>query len=254
MNSAKMLAFTAVSIVVLVSALGAVTLDSAATATARVAAAASEATVTAPALTSTPGPTTVVGSPTVEPAPPTPGPPSPTPRLPEEGGPPGGIIAGHLYVDSDGSRSRTPGDGAAEGSIVIDRLAGRVPVAAYAASGDATGFWEVRGLPDGEYRVMWQPPIPNALLSQTIPPATTIVLNPIDTIRRVTAFVTIRGANRVTNIDFGIPSQAPAVGVQMPSTGGASGGQASPPWPIVAASLVLGGTLALGLFLSKKGA
>jgi hypothetical protein len=164
------------------------------------------------------------------------------------------VLGGHLYVDSDGSRSYSQGDDPASGGAVVDRLENGSPVAGYGALVDATGFWEVRALPDGVYRVMWEPSprLPEDQWPLTIPPMETINLEPQDTVHNntvhvITRTVEIKGANRILDIDFGIPPQPPALGSggepQLPSTGTGSGGVAN----VVVLYIVVGGALTLAL-------
>ena len=188
---------------------------------------------------STPEPTP---SPTERP-PATLGPATPTPELPEEGGPAGGVISGTLYADLDGDRSRSEGDGAIPGSVVgIERIDDQgVAVEGDGVTSDGNGHWERRSLPDGRYRVTWEPPIDPKLYSQTIPPAETIVVNPRLTIQRVTQIVEIRGANHVAGVDFGIPRPIPVAGVSLPSSGtGTNAGEIARAW-------LLAGAMALAL-------
>lgn len=175
---------------------------------------------------------------TEEPLPPTPGPPEPTPRLPEDGGPPGGVIGGHIYIDKDGSGSFTAGDATPGGTIEIFRIYERQfdyePEGhdlRFSAQTDESGYWERRALPDGRYRVMWDAPVRDpANLARTIPPAERIALDPITTVTRVQRIVEIRGANRVYDIDMGMPDEGPVFGggVRLPSTGTGGDGSGAP--------------------------
>src|SRR5581483_1459956 len=147
---------------------------------------------------------TAVTTSTPEVIPPTPGPPSPTPALPEQGGPQGGVLSGHLYVDSDQNGKYSAGDSPVGGTVIIDSLdgAGNVLPTGYSAATDESGRWELRALPDGTYRVRWDPPVPQEQWSRTIPPVVAIALNPNETIHAVAQTVQIHGASRVLNIDF----------------------------------------------------
>jgi len=196
---------------------------------------------------------TVRPTPPPEPIPPTPGPPSPTPALPEEGGPPGGVLGGHVYVDEDGSRSFTTGDRAAGGGVGVNPIVDGSLRGGYGGSVDAAGRWEVRALPDGVYRVSWDASgLPEDQWPLTTPPVETINTNPADTIHDntihvITRVVEIKGANRILDIDFGIPPQRPAVGAnaapQLPSTGSGGGGTAS----LALLYVAIGASAALGL-------
>jgi hypothetical protein len=169
---------------------------------------------------------------------------SPSPSLPEEGGPPGGVISGRLYVDEDGSRSLTSQDGPAAGGVSIDQIddAGNA-IVGEGVEADANGFWQRRALPDGRYRVSWEPPIAPELYSQTIPPAETIVVNPNLTIQRVVSIVEITNANRVTDVNFGMPAPTPSTGgIAAPDTGRGTSGTGN------ASFAALGIALALAIF------
>ncbi len=193
------------------------------TPTALATASASTGTATEPVATVTPIPSAT------EELPPRPGSPTPTPALPEEGGPPGGVLGGHLYIDNDASGSLTPGDGTPGGTVIVDALDsdGRT-VHGYGAATDTSGVWQIRALPDGAYRVRWDPPVPESQWPLTIPPVQAIVLNPIETVHAVTRTVEISGASRILDIDFGIPKQQPVAGGGLPSTG--TGGSADGSW------------------------
>ena len=193
-------------------------------------------------------------TPPPEPIPPTPGPPTPTPALPEEGGPSGGVLAGHLYVDMDRSGSLTPGDRPMGGGVSakgLDLVDGGYPYL-FAGTADRAGRWEIRGVPDGHYRVMWDASfLPKDQWPLTIPPVETINLNPADTIHDnivhvITRTVEIKGANRILDIDFGIPPQPSVPGAsrapQLPATG-TGGGSIESLWllyTVIALSAALG--------------
>src|SRR5690242_13475092 len=66
----------------------------------------------------TPGPAMSVTALATEDIPPTPGPPTPTAALPEEGGPPGGVLSGHLFIDTDKSGTRSADDAPASGESI----------------------------------------------------------------------------------------------------------------------------------------
>ncbi|HYM16829.1 MAG TPA: hypothetical protein VEZ14_14855 [Dehalococcoidia bacterium] len=204
---------------------------------------------------------TVRPTPPPEPAPPTPGPPTATPQLPEQGGPPGGVLGGHLYVDNDGSRSYTPGDTPAGGGVGVNPIVDGSLRGGYTATGDTTGYWEVRALPDGLYRVGWDASgLPAHEWPLTTPPVETINLNPLDTIHDntvhvITRVVEIRGANRILDINFGIPLQSPVFGAggapRLPATG--SGGGAA---DAVLLYVALGASVVLalgGVVLRRRG-
>lgn len=176
-----------------------------------------------------PTPPRATPTPAGEPPPPTPPRATPTPALPEEGGPPGGVIAGHLYMDSDGSGDLSAADQPLGYSVMIDAIddEGQILPAGYVVASDETGRWQVRSVPDGRYRVWWEPPVAPDQLGQAMPPAETIVINPRLTVVAATRIVTIKGASRVLDIDFGIPYQYPVAvpGVRLPTAGsGASRG------------------------------
>jgi hypothetical protein len=183
--------------------------------------------------------------------PPTPPLPTATPLLPEEGGPAGGVLGGHTYVDTDGDRTRSAGDGVSGGTIIVELIgSGGEAADRRSAVTDVTGGWQVRSLPDGTYRVLWEPPVPPELYAETIPPAEPIALSPITTVYRVIASVEISGANRVLDIDFGVPHQPPVAGAaQLPSAG--QGGE-SDVIPTGLLALVLMGAAALGLCIAIR--
>jgi len=246
MTTEKRLLITAITGGCLVA--GALAFAAAAGAAATPVAGTATAAATQPALTPTPQPTAT------EEIPPTPGPPTATPQLPEEGGPPGGVLSGHIYTDEDGSKSYTRGDTTIGGTIIVDRVDsdGNLHASEYAVATDVTGAWQVRALPDGRYRVRWDPQLPKAEWPLTIPPVETIVLNPIETIHEITRTVEVRDANRIAGIDFGIPKRPlPQQGIELPRTGGRSGGS---PWlPAGLSALALGIALAGAAWLTARG-
>lgn len=211
----------------------------------------------APTVTNTPAeaPTPLA---TTEPMPATPGPPEPTPRLPEEGGPPGGVLGGHIYIDEDDSGSFTRVDTTPGGTIEVFRIYERQfdyePEGhdlRFSAQTDESGYWERRALPDGRYRVMWDAPVRDpANLARTIPPAERIALDPITTVTRVQRIVEIRDANRIFDIDMGMPDEGPVFGggVQLPSTGQGDGSGA----PALLLAIAGAGSLALATAVALR--
>jgi hypothetical protein len=198
------------------------------------------------AIATTPEPD-LTPSPVVD-TPPTPGPPTPTPALPEEGGPPGGVISGFLFVDSDGSGSRSEGDLPVGDTVLVYLVneGGQILDTRSALTG-AEGKWEVRALADGRYRIVWQPPLRDpADLARTIPPAEEVQLTPLESVMAVTQIVEIVDGSRVTEVEFGIPSQTP---IAMPSTGEPSG--AEPAWATYAMLAAGFGIAALGLTATR---
>lgn len=136
---------------------------------------------------------------------------------------------------------------------------GGYPYAFFTAA-DSTGHWELRALPDSTYRVMWDPYLPEDQWPLAIPPVETINLNPLDTVHDNTVhviarIVEIRGANRILDINFGIPPQPPVVGTggapRLPSTGSGGGGAANEAvlYVAIGASLVLA---AVGMVLRRR--
>lgn len=113
--------------------------------------------------------------------------------------------------------------------MIVERLNefGRPVGDNFTAEPNPVGEWQVRALSDGRYRVLWDPPLRDrSLLAQTIPPAETIVLNERETTVAVTTTVQITGANRILDINFGIPDEGPIFGsrpIALPETGGGSG-------------------------------
>lgn len=194
-----------------------------------------------------------------EPLPSTPGPPSPTPRLPEEGGPPGGVLGGNIYIDKDDSGSFTPGDTSPGGTLEVFRVYERQ--FDYETPGydllfttytNDSGYWEQRALPDGTYRVMWDAPLRDkANLARTIPPAEQVVINPLLTLTRVTRLVEVRNASRTLDIDMGMPDEGPVFGggVQLPSTGTGGGGAGA---PAVLLGVAGAGSLALAAAMALR--
>jgi hypothetical protein len=98
------------------------------------------------------------------------------------------VLGGHIYIDSDGSRSFSAGDRTTGGTVLVDALdaAGGLPQG-YAAATDATGAWQLRALPDGIYRVRWDPYLDESQWPLTIPPVQTINLQPEDTVHNKTS-------------------------------------------------------------------
>lgn len=223
------------------------------TATLQMAMAASSATLTAIATSTTDTPTVV------RPTPPplmTPFPDTPTPALPEEGGPPGGVLGGYLYVDENRSGARDKGDGVSGGAVFVRGLdlvnGGYSHVA---VGSDANGYWQLRAVPDGSYQVYWEPPIPADLLDQAIPPAQLITLNPNQTIRAVARNVEIKGANRILDIDFGVPYQPPVAvpETRLPAAGGGASRGFGASWWLLAAALSLSlGIAAVGVRMRSR--
>jgi hypothetical protein len=80
-----------------------------------------------------------------------------------------------------------------------------------------------------------------------VPPVESITINPIRTVHVITRTVEIKGANRIIDIDFGVPPQPPVVGEdvvpQLPSTGSGGGGTAS----LVLLYTAIGVSMTLGL-------
>lgn len=173
----------------------------------------------------------VTPSPT-EDLPPTPGPPPPTPLLPEDGGPAGGVAGGHLFIDSNGDGTRSAADQPIVGVTIlvyrINQAEDGALVGWAGSTADAEGNWQLRALPDGLYRALWQPSLRDeALLAQTIPPAEKVVLNPTQTFTSVTLVFEIKGANRVLDLDMGIPKEGPIVeraASTLPESAGDEGG------------------------------
>lgn len=195
-------------------------------------------------------------TPTEEP-PATPGPPSPTPPLPEEGGPAGGVIGGHLYIDENANGRRDEGEGTTGGTIQVDLLteSGETSPTGYVVATDATGYWEARALLDGSYRVLWEPQLRDrASLAHTTPPVQRIVINPNLTISGVVRIVVLKGANRVLDVDFGSPPEPPVAGarVQLPATGNTASGGVSANEIVLIAGLGASFVLALGLALRRR--
>jgi hypothetical protein len=185
--------------------------------------------------------------------PPTPPPPTSTPLLPEEGGPPGGVLGGHTYVDTDGDGKRSDSDGVSGGTIFAELLGSQgEPGAAYVTVTNMTGSWQIRALPDGDYRVSWPPPVPPELFWKTIPPAQPYALTTIETVYRVTTTVEMAGANRVLDIDFGVPYQPPVPGTdrpQLPAAGQGAGGGVLPS-TLLAGALVTAALI--GVFTARR--
>lgn len=199
---------------------------------------------------SPPGSATPVA--TFEPLPPTPPPPTPTPRLPEEGGPPGGVLGGNIFVDNDANAVRSTGDGTPGGTIVAFRLdeRGAITTGNYVTHTDTTGNWQLRALPDGMYRVTWDPQILGSEV--TYPPVEDVVLSPITTIRVVTRVVEIRSASRVLDIDFGISARPPIGGpIALPESGSHRGSSNAATF-LVALGLGVSVAVALALSIARR--
>lgn len=197
---------------------------------------------------------------TTEAMPPTPGPPTPTPALPEQGGPAGGVLGGYLFIDDVGNGARSAGDGVVAGaSVYVERLprdASDIGPTLFGAVSDVRGYWDVRALPDGRYRVSWDPPVRDpADLARAIPPAADIVVSPLQTLHRPSRIVEIRNANRILNIDFGMPPQSPVIGSvkpQLPRTGTGGGRAVTANEIVLFAGLAASAALGLGLVVRRR--
>jgi hypothetical protein len=194
-----------------------------------------------------------------EESPSTPGPPSPTPALPEDGGPPGGVLGGYLYSDDDGDGKRSAGDSPVSTQVLVERIptdSTDLTARNFSADADVKGRWEVRGLADGRYRVSWAPPLRDpADLERSIPPPTDIVLDPEHTVRLPNRIVEIVKANRILDINFGMPHQNPVPGApqpQLPNTGAGDGGGVSANEAVLFAGLAASAALALGLAAGRR--
>lgn len=186
---------------------------------------ATSVTGTTPASTATTVPT---AEPTVELPTPhnTPLPPTATPALPEEGGPPGGVLGGYVYRDADESGSRTPNDIPIENpTLSVYQLNVDGGQKYFFPAADASGRWELRGLADGSYRVIYAPVFRDPSLADlTDPPIESVTLSPNTTLQAMVYEIEIAGANRVLNLHFRLPLDPPpiAVGQQpigLPQTG-----------------------------------
>ncbi len=206
-----------------------------------------------------PSPSTTRVVTATEPLPPTPGPDTPTPALPEQGGPAGGVLGGHLFSDEDGDGKFSPADSPVSTGVNVARIPSDSTDLApgfFSADADAKGYWEVRGLADGRYRVTWGPPVRNAAdLEKSIPPPTDIVLNPEHTVRLPNRIVEVVKANRILDINFGIPHQDPVFGgarPQLPNTGAGAGAGVSANEFVLFGGLAASAALALGLALARR--
>jgi len=135
----------------------------------------------------------------------------------------------------------------------LDLIDGGHPYVFYSAAG-STGEWQLRAVPDGTYRVMWNPYLDPEEWPLAVPPVQSINVNPLDTVHDnivhvITRTVEIRGANRILDIDFGIPPRSPVVGArELPGTGGRGAGGSR------AGDALLYGALAVSLSLGLGGA
>jgi len=102
---------------------------------------------------------------------------------------------------------------------------------------------------------MWNPPVRNpADLARTIPPAQQVVINPMLTVTRVVRTAEILDANRVADLDMGMPAQQPAGNqtVRPPRTGtGESSGSPHAAY-ILLTGLLLTSATALGLAFGQR--
>lgn len=185
--------------------------------------------------------------------PPPPPPPTATPLLPEEGGPPGGVIGGFLYSDDDADGVRSPGDRLLVGSqVFVDILdtenriiEDHFIIDTLVAYADETGFWQMRALKEGRYRVRWEPPVPDEFIVWANPALESVVLSPgrtgypADTRFAAVRVIEVRADSRVLNIDFGIRARPAVAGVPSAGTGGGTNSQA--------VSFVLVGALATSI-------
>jgi hypothetical protein len=148
------------------------------------------------------------------------------------------------YVDNDGSRSFTSGDTPAGGGVSV-RLVYGASMGNFAASllvDVHTGRWELRAVPPGTYRVAWGAPLRDpADLARTIPRATSYQVTDRESAFGPNQFVTVNDSQRILNIDFGMPKQAPVVGASLPSTGRGGVSHSSVGLAITAAALALAG-------------
>lgn len=170
---------------------------------------------------------------------------TPTPALPEEGGPPGGVISGYVYVDEDGSRSRTAGDGFGSRAAISADTPRDGGLAFRAVSADDEGRWELRGLADGIYRVWIVSDAEPTDFSMTIPPTERLVLSEQTSFNAIVQTVEIENASRVTDVNFGFPARVPiagAGGVTTPNAGTGSDSSAIAAWALAGAmALSVGG-------------
>jgi hypothetical protein len=200
----------------------------------------------------------------------TPLPPTPTPALPEEGGPPGGVLSGRVYVDGDGDGTYNPvrrerflfeedgvwkfigEDGGRSEYVHINRAGagddGNPPGTwggDYGVAAGDDGVWEARGLPDGRYRIMVAPPVEPEYWDRASPPVQQVALGdnaPPQGFMVIEA--TVKDASRTYDLDFLVPPRAPSfTGMDVASGGDRSGG-GSLPWLSIAglsfAALVVG--------------
>lgn len=197
-------------------------------------------------------------TPTLEPQS-TPGPPLPTSALPEEGGPPGGVLGGYVYTDDDGDGRRSAGDSTTVGTILVrgvDLVGGGYPYL-FTVQTDVRGYWELRGVPDGHFEVLFDPPLRDpADLARTIPPARVVTIGR-DTVTRAVREVEVVKANRILDIDFGIPVQFPVAAgngaaPRLPNTGGGGGSMRQAPLLLLAGALALSLLLAAGIARSRR--
>ena len=202
----------------------------------------------------TPEPTLAIATPANTPLPAT-----STPALPEEGGPPGAVLGGHLYIDQDGSRSLTAGDTAAPATVYIDLLDDTgTRLLNEAVQSDISGRWEIRAILPGTYRISWVPPLTDpkpADLARTIPPAAPIILSPLTTVTRPSRIVQVKDSERILNIDFGMPPQSQAIGSakpQLPRTGAGGGRGVTANEIILFVGLAVSTALGLGLVVRRR--
>jgi hypothetical protein len=83
------------------------------------------------------------------------------------------------------------------------------------------GF-EVRALPDGDYRVIWIPPFPPEVIVEVTPPLQDVGFRRNETIRASVQTAPIRNASRVLDLEFTVRTvPVPSTGgVTLPDTGG----------------------------------
>jgi hypothetical protein len=118
----------------------------------------------------------------------------------------------------------------------------------YGVSTGDGGVWEARGLPDGRYRILIEPPVEPEYWDRVSPPVQQVLLSedgpPQDVMVRE---ATVKDASRTYDLDFVVPPRAPSFTAAGDHSGQGDG--ASIPWLSIAglslAALVVAGWTAV---------
>jgi hypothetical protein len=152
----------------------------------------------------------------------------------------------------DDSGDLSAADAGIRGTVLVERISADGFVESiHDAQSDDEGHWEVRGLPDGTYRVRWDPPIADDELAFTIPPGQTLRLDERETVTVVTTTVTITGGARLMDVNFGVPRRtAVAFAPALPASG--TGPSDTVTSRNLAGALLIAGVVAAGIVITRR--